>query len=119
MLLDERPWRQAPPRAAELLASARFQGFVEEAAAAYDLVLVDTPPILAVADAAIVGRHAGVNLLVVRFGKHPVREIALAVKGFLSAGVRVNGAVLNDVPTGRGRHGFNYHYDYRSNGVDA
>ena len=62
-------------------------------------------------------RLAGVNLLVLRAGQHPIREIALAVKRLAQSGVKVQGAVLNDVQSVRGRYG-KYgryqRYEYRS-----
>jgi tyrosine-protein kinase Etk/Wzc len=64
----------------------------------YDLVLLDTPPILAVSDGAIVGRHAGVNLLVVRSGAHPMREILQSLIRLEQSGVTVQGVVFNGVP---------------------
>jgi tyrosine-protein kinase Etk/Wzc len=105
-----------PPNPAELLASDRFQRVVAEASHRYDLVLIDTPPVLAVTDAALVARIAGVLLLVLRSGRNPLREIHAAVKRFARSGIRVHGAVLNDVPIrGRsGRYAGNYHYEYRS-----
>jgi tyrosine-protein kinase Etk/Wzc len=79
-------------------------------------VLLDTPPVLAVTDAALVARSAGVLLLVLRAGHHPLREIALAVRKLVQSGARVHGAVLNDVArTGRyARDVGRYHYEYRS-----
>jgi tyrosine-protein kinase Etk/Wzc len=105
-----------PPNPAELLGSDRFQRLVAEVSSRYDLLLVDTPPVLAVTDAALVARLAGVLLLVLRAGQNPLREIHAAVKRFARAGARVNGAVLNDVLIrGRsGRYAGNYHYEYRS-----
>lgn len=41
----------------------------------YDFVIVDSPPILAVTDAAIVGQHVGASLLVARFAKTAVKEV--------------------------------------------
>jgi tyrosine-protein kinase Etk/Wzc len=105
-----------PPNPADLLASDRFQAILSDASHRYALVLVDTPPVLAVTDAALVARVAGVLLLVLRAGQNPLREIHAAVKRFARSGARVHGAVLNDVPIrGRsGRYAGNYHYEYRS-----
>ncbi len=79
-------------------------------------MLIDTPPILAVTDGAVIARHAGVNLLALRSGRHPMREITLAVKHFVDSGVTVHGAVVNDVSLEGGRFGkaYQYHYEYRS-----
>ncbi len=105
-----------PPNPAELLGSDRFQRLVAEASARYDLLLVDTPPVLAVTDAALVARVAGVLILVLRARHNPLREIQAALKRFARGGTRVHGVVLNDVPIGgkSGRYAGNYHYEYRS-----
>jgi tyrosine-protein kinase Etk/Wzc len=103
-----------PPNPAELLGSERFQRLLADAAARHDLVLLDTPPILAVTDAALAARHAGVNLLVVRAGKHPMREIGAALRQLGRSGVRVQGIVMNDVRLDRGLGRRNaYHYQYK------
>jgi tyrosine-protein kinase Etk/Wzc len=104
-----------PPNPAELLGSERFQRLLADVAGRYDVVLVDTPPVLAVTDAALVARHAGVNLLVVRAGKHPVREIAAALRQLGRSGARVSGIVMNDVRLDRGlgrRSAYHYQYKY-------
>ncbi|WP_242343912.1 polysaccharide biosynthesis tyrosine autokinase [Anaeromyxobacter terrae] len=106
-----------PPNPAELLASHRFQALLAELSERYDLVIVDTPPVLAVTDPTLVARHAGVNLLVLRAAAHSVHEIALAVKQLGQAGVRVQGAILNEMAEKGGRYGRSgrYHrYEYRS-----
>ncbi len=103
-----------PPNPAELLGSERFQRLLAELAGRFDVVLVDTPPILAVTDAALVARHAGVNLLVVRAGRHPLREIASSLRQLGRSGVRVQGMVMNGVRLDRGLGRRNaYHYQYR------
>jgi tyrosine-protein kinase Etk/Wzc len=82
----------------------------------YGFVVVDTPPVLAVTDPTLVARLSGVNLLVLRAGQHPIREIALAVKRYAQSGVKVQGAVLNDVQVAHGRYGMGRYrkYEYRS-----
>jgi len=103
-----------PPNAAELLASERFQRVLSELSSSFDLVLLDLPPILAVTDAAIVGRLAGVNLLVLRSGRHPLREIAAALRALGRSGIRVHGFVLNGVQLDRGLGRKSaYHYQYK------
>ncbi len=77
-------------------------------------MLLDTPPILAVTDAAVIGRHASVNLLVLRAGEHPLREVGAALRAFARANVRIHGLVLNGIhlDRGLGRRSA-YHYQYR------
>jgi tyrosine-protein kinase Etk/Wzc len=106
---------QIPPNPSELLMSAHFRELIEKAAKTYDLVVIDTPPILAVTDAAIIGRLSGVLLLVLRAGKHPLREVTLTLKRFAQSGVKVSGMVFNDVVrlSKAYGYGYGYVYDYR------
>lgn len=103
-----------PPDPAELLSQPGFAALVADLSARYELVLFDTPSILAVTDAALVGRHASVGLAVVRAGAHPLREVASARHQLEQNGVPVRGVVLNGVPrsrTGRAVSGI-YQYEY-------
>ncbi|MBN8233270.1 polysaccharide biosynthesis tyrosine autokinase [Corallococcus macrosporus] len=105
-----------PPDPTELLAGASFDTFVARVSAEYDAVLFDTPCILAVTDAALVGRHAGVRLAVVRAQTQSLREVATALHQLEQSGVPANGVVLNGVPrsrTGRAVSGV-YQYEYPS-----
>lgn len=88
---------EAPPNPSELLMSSGFEYLIESIKADYDLVIIDTPPILAVTDAAIVGRHAGTSMMVVRFGMNPAKEIELTRARFKQNGVEIKGAVFNAV----------------------
>ncbi|KZX66285.1 tyrosine protein kinase [Alcanivorax sp. HI0033] len=106
----------APPNPSELLMSSSFEQFVEEIKVDYDLIIIDTPPILAVTDAAIIGRHAGTSMIVVRFEMNPAKEIELTKARFGQNGVDIKGAVFNAVEQ-RARtktaYGY-YNYDYKS-----
>ncbi len=117
--IDFVPRGTSPTNPSELLGSERFRHMVENLAAEYDIVLIDLPPILAVTDAALVGRVAGVNLLVLRAGWHPIRELHQAVKAYAENGVRLAGLVFNDVMPRKGGVGayayqyqYQYHYQY-------
>ena len=115
--VDLLPTGSVPPNASELLSSNRFRVLLEGVSRSYAYVVVDTPPVLAVTDAAIVARHAGVTLLVLKGGEHSMREIVASVKRFTQGGSAVQGLVLNDVraTAGRyGRHGRYQRYEYRS-----
>jgi tyrosine-protein kinase Etk/Wzc len=103
-----------PEHPAELLASPRLQEVLQAAAARYDVVVVDAPPILAVTDPVLVARCADVNLLVLRAGGHPLGEIALSLERFAQSGVTVHGAIVNDARPDRGYRGGAYeHRSYR------
>lgn len=94
-----------PRNPAELLASPALEQVLAELGQRYKVVIVDTPPVLAVNDGALVGRHAGVNLLVLRSGRHPVGDVEYAVSQLVRSGVSVRGAVLNDLRASLGRYG--------------
>jgi tyrosine-protein kinase Etk/Wzc len=115
------PTGRIPPNPAEMLSSQRFEALLADASARFDLVIVDTPPLLAVTDAMLVARFAGVNLLVVRAGLHTSHELALAVKQFELGGIKLHGTVMNDVrATGRDRYGRGgyVHYAYTSESTE-
>ncbi|HGY4332198.1 polysaccharide biosynthesis tyrosine autokinase [Klebsiella aerogenes] len=105
---------QIPPNPAELLMHTRFSDMIEWASSNYDLVIVDTPPILAVTDAAIIGRYAGTTLLVARFEANTTKEISVSVKRFEQGGVNIKGCILNGVlKKASSYYGYGYnHYGY-------
>jgi tyrosine-protein kinase Etk/Wzc len=112
--LDFLPRGRGAPNPSELLGSDRFRKVMDWASRSYDVVVVDTAPILAVTDGALVSRHCGVNLLVLRAGRHPVREIAAATKAYAQGGVQLHAVVLNGArPSRSGGHGYHYQYSYR------
>ncbi|MDF1637596.1 polysaccharide biosynthesis tyrosine autokinase [Alcanivorax jadensis] len=86
---------KAPPNPSELLMHERFKALMDSLSDEYDLILVDTPPILAVTDAAIVGQVAGSSLLVTRFGMNSVKEVDAALTRFAQNKVEIKGAILN------------------------
>jgi tyrosine-protein kinase Etk/Wzc len=86
---------KAPPNPSELLMHERFKALMNSLSEDYDLILVDTPPILAVTDAAIVGQVAGSSLLVTRFGMNSVKEVDAALTRFAQNKVEIKGAILN------------------------
>lgn len=100
-----------PPNPAELLLHPRFEQFLQAASQDYDHVLIDSPPVLAVTDGAIIGRHVGATLLVARFGHTELKELDLAHKRFTQAGVPVNGVLLNRVES-TSAYGYGYKYAY-------
>lgn len=86
-----------PKSPAELLLNGRLKSFLAWANEHYDFVILDTPPVLAVTDAAVMGQYAGITLLVSRFGKTNWRELDASVARFVNGNVSVNGIILNGV----------------------
>ncbi|BCU54923.1 tyrosine-protein kinase Wzc [Enterobacter kobei] len=110
------PRGQVPPNPSELLMSERFTQLVAWASKNYDLVLIDTPPILAVTDAAIVGRHAGTTLMVARYAVNTLKEVETSLNRLQQNGIEVKGVILNSIfrrATGYQDYGY-YEYEYKS-----
>ncbi|WP_439232240.1 polysaccharide biosynthesis tyrosine autokinase [Klebsiella quasipneumoniae] len=109
---------QVPPNPSELLMHPRFSALLEWASQHYDLVLVDTPPLLAVTDAAIVGRLAGTVFLVARFAVTAAKEVEITQRRLEQNGIEVKGVILNAMERRAagyygGSYGY-YQYSYQS-----
>lgn len=112
-----------PKNPSELLLNPLFAQLLKHLSSEYDLVIIDTPPILAVADALIVSKLAGANFVVARFSKNPLGEVQATIKRFENNGVKLDGAILNATHKrslayyGYQKYGYgNYQYHYY--GVD-
>lgn len=88
---------QAPPNPSELLMHDRFKKFMQWASERYDMVIIDTPPILAVTDAALVGSLAASTLLVARYNVTSVKEMLVCSRWLQKMNVNIKGVVVNDV----------------------
>lgn len=97
---------EIPPNPSELLLHERFEQMLEIYGSQYDLVIVDSPPILAVTDASIIGRMASVSLLVIKSGEHSLGDLALCIKRFKQNSVDIKGIVINDIPPSSSNYGY-------------
>lgn len=100
-----------PERPSELLLRERFSSVLKSLATRYDMVIIDSPPVLAVTDPVLIGKEAGATLLVVRHGRHSAAELRETTRQLASAGVVVDGMLLTDVPQ-RGQS-YGAYSDYR------
>jgi tyrosine-protein kinase Etk/Wzc len=114
--LDVLPMGTLPSNPAELLMLERFETMLEYFSARYDTVVIDTPPVLAVTDSTVIGKHAGTTLLVVRHGRNPMSELTETVKRLRNGGVTLRGILLCDVPQRGVGYGAYYsgYYGYAS-----
>ena len=100
-----------PPNPAELLMSPSMLHLLESLSAHYDMVLIDTPPVLAVSDTQVLATHAGTVFMVARAEVTALGELQESAKRLSQTGVPVKGVVFNDLDTSRQRYG-GYGYKY-------
>ncbi len=105
-----------PPNPAELLGSQRMARAIQLLAEHTDMVLFDSPPALAVTDAAVLGARMDGALLVVDAGVTRRGEAERAREALEQVGVPLLGAVLNRLKLRRGGYGYYYYYYYSSDG---
>ena len=102
-----------PPNPAELLGSARMQEILQEAKARFDVVLLDSPPLLAVTNAAVLSTMVDGVVLVIRTERTKRDAVRRALGHVRSVRGRLLGAVLNDVDMRSGAYYGSYgHYYY-------
>lgn len=111
-----------PPNPSELLMSSTLQDLMAQLDSRFDLIIVDTPPALAVTDPVIVGRQVGATIAVARFDVTPPREIDAMHRLLRSSGVTLAGAVLNGFDPTRAKvtsgYAYSYRYEYKSSGAE-
>ena len=110
---------ETPPNPSELLMHSNFDKVLAECSSMYDLVLIDTPPVHAVTDPMIVGKHSGVTFMVVRSDHHSMKEIEHAVTRLNQNGIETKGFIFNGFEqkkgAGYGAYGYQSYYgDYKS-----
>ncbi|MBF4162539.1 polysaccharide biosynthesis tyrosine autokinase [Nocardioides acrostichi] len=102
-----------PPNPSELLESQMFRGLVESLLEEYDSVIVDTPPLVAVTDAAVVATAADAVIVVARANRTKAPELRRALLGLRAVDARIAGVVLNRVTMDSNAY---YQYSYKQSG---
>ena len=101
-----------PPNPSELLISRKFQEIIATLKENFDFLLLDSPPVLAVSDPALLSRYVDGTLLVIDFGRVP-KDLAKKAKEQLdNVKARIVGVLLNKVPSSG--HDYYYQYYYHS-----
>lgn len=98
------PAGTVPPNPAELLGSPAMQHLVDATSAAFDVVVIDAPPLLLVTDAAVIARVTTGALLIAAAGATQAGRLAAAAKSIEAVDARVLGTVLTKAPLGRREH---------------
>lgn len=107
------PAGPVPPNPAELLGSGRARQVIADLAASFDLVLIDSPPVLPVTDAVLLSQHADATMLVVAAGQTRRADLRRAAEKLHQVSTTVLGTVLNQVTKETG-DGYGYGYGYTS-----
>ncbi len=115
--LDFLPSGPFPPNPSELLNSKAMGRLIEELEQRYDQIVIDSPPVLAVTDAAVLAVHTDGAVLVLRSGETEQRTAERAVEQLRRVGVKVFGAVLNEVSAASPDESYylQYYYSYSPN----
>jgi len=113
--LDVLPAGRRPPNPAELVVSQRFSQLVERWSAEYDLVVIDTPPVMLTADTAAMAAHAGMVFLVARAEVTTLSEVGHSARLLQQSGVVPQGVVFNGMDMSKRRYSYGYGgaYGYR------
>lgn len=105
-----------PPNPAELLMSSAAAGLWQQLGAQYDIVLIDSPPVLAVADSTVLAPFAGTVFMVTRANVTSLGELQESIKRLGQAGAAVKGAIFNGLDISKRRYGYGYGYKYKKYG---
>lgn len=112
--LTERLWvvtaGATPPNPSELLGSPAMQAILAELGREFDSIVLDTPPLLPVADAAVLAAVASGVVLVLRSGVVRKEQVRRSVQALKAADARLLGCVLNGVPATTSKDDENYGY---------
>lgn len=101
-----------PPNPAELLMSPATSQMLQSLGTQYDMVIIDTPPVLAVSDTAVLAQQAGTLFLLARAEISTLAEVQEAVKRLQQAGTKPSGILFNGVDLSKRRYGYGYGYGY-------
>ena len=106
------PSGAVPPNPAELMMNGRFEEFIASASKKYDLVLIDGPPILGLADAVVLANLVEKLLLVVEAGVTPRTMARAALRRLTAVNVKPLGVIFNKMKNDPLGYGYDYYYYY-------
>ena len=110
--VDILPGDKSDTNAADVFSSPQFERLLRGARKSYDVILIDTPPVLVVPDARVIGQHADAVLYTVHWDKTPHRQVVAGLRSFETVGLSVTGMVLSKVNPRRQRaYGHDSGYD--------
>ena len=100
------------PNSSELLSSRRFDALIDFARANYDYVIIDSPPVLGLADAPIMGAKADATLLVVEANQLRAPSVRLTIERLRKSGTEIMGVLLTKYSAPAAGYMDSYSYSY-------
>tara|TARA_B110000879_G_C11164202_1_gene510430 strand:+ start:42 stop:629 length:588 start_codon:yes stop_codon:yes gene_type:complete len=105
--------------AADIFASERFSQLLTDLREHYDFILIDTPPVLAVPDARVIGANCDANIYIVEWNKTTREQVDQGLEMLSSVGVETNGLVLNQIDKRKMKsYGYVREYGYGLDGSE-
>ena len=101
-----------PPNPATLLSSSRFRSVIAEASDAFDFVVIDSPPLLGLADAPLIASVVNSVMLVVESGRTRTSAAIEAIHRLAAAGANILGVTLTKTSVKHSGYGYGYGYGY-------
>ncbi len=110
-----------PPNPVELLSSSHFRNFIEEQRKEYSLILIDSPPVLGLADAPEIAQTVDATIFVIEANRTSVSQAKTALKRLSHVGANVVGAILTKYRAleAGSDYAYQYQYQYYRYGDDA
>ncbi|MDB5174992.1 MAG: exopolysaccharide biosynthesis protein, partial [Phycisphaerales bacterium] len=108
------PCGPVPANPSELLASRRFSQLMQALVETFDRIVIDSPPLMTVADARILAASADATVLVLRMNQSMRKFGVMAVDSLERVGANVLGAVANDVPSSKADNYYGGSWQYAS-----
>jgi capsular exopolysaccharide synthesis family protein len=103
-----------PPNPAELLTSTKSRSLLEEAKTKFDRIIIDTSPVLTVADASIIANMVNGVIQVIRASFQNIDLILKSRQRLVEVKARIIGVILNNVDVKKEDSYYYYHYYYAS-----
>ena len=100
------------PNPSELLSSERLQELFDLAPDTFDIIIIDAPPIMGLADALVLANRASATVMVTAFAQSKKRQIQDAHRRLKQSHANIIGVLFTKVKTGGSYGGYNYEYEY-------
>lgn len=101
-----------PGNPVQILSGEIFQNFIQEASQGYDVVIIDSPPVMGMADAQLIARTADATVLIIEAGRSHFGQAKLAVRKVEEAGTKVVGVVMTKFNYRDAGYNYDYRYGY-------